>query len=85
MEGYFMKIDARKQKDGYNQIHDMISKSRDVKQLKRAVESAMPLIQEYQLDAYQVQKLEEFGMKKYENFIASEMRMQHEIQSNRRF
>jgi hypothetical protein len=80
-----MKIDARKQKDGYNQIHDMISKSRDVKQLKRAVENAMPLIQEFQLDAYQIQKLEEFGMKKYENFLASEMRMQHEIQSNRRF
>lgn len=80
-----MKIDARKQKDGYNQIHDMISKSRDVKQLQRAVEAALPIIQEYQLDSYQVQRLEEYGMKKYENFLASDMRMQHEIQSNRRF
>lgn len=80
-----MKIDARKQKDGYNQIHDMISKSRDVKQLQRAVEAALPLIQEYQLDSYQVQQLEQYGMKKYENILASEMRMQHEIQSNRRF
>lgn len=80
-----MKADAQKQKDGYNIIHDSISKSRDIKQLQRAVEASIRIIQEYQLDAYQVQRLEEYGMKKYENIMLKEMRLGHEMQSNRRF
>ena len=79
-----MKIDAQKQKTGYNIVHDSISKSKDLKQLQKAVEASIQLIQEYQLDSYQVQKLEEYGMKKYESFLLSEMRTQRAIQSNRR-
>lgn len=79
-----MKIDAQKQKDGYNKIFDMIAKSRDAKQLQRAVEASLPLINECQLDEYQVQRLEEHGLKKYNSFLLSEMRMQRAMQSNRR-
>ena len=80
-----MKIDAQKQKDGYNIIHDSISKSKDVKQLQKAVEASIKIIQDYQLDQYQVQRLEGYGMKKYESFLAKDMRLGREIQSNRRF
>jgi hypothetical protein len=79
-----MKIDARTQKDGYNQIFDSISKSKNVKELQKAVEASLAIIQEYQLDDYQVQRLEEHGLKKYNSFLLSDMRMSHEIQSNRR-
>jgi hypothetical protein len=80
-----MKIDAQKQKDGYNKIFDSIAKSKDIKQLQKAVEASISLITEYQLDEYQVQKLEEHGLKKYDSFLLSEMRMQRAMQSNRRF
>jgi hypothetical protein len=80
-----MKIDAQKQKDGYNKIFDSIAKSKDIKQLQKAVEASIALITEYQLDEYQVQKLEEHGLKKYDSFLLSEMRMQRAMQSNRRF
>lgn len=80
-----MKIDIQTQKNGYNQIFDMISKSKNVKELQKAVEASLPIIQEYQLDSYQVQRLEELGMKKYNNFLLSDMRTQRDIQSNRRF
>jgi hypothetical protein len=79
-----MKIDTNKQKDGYNKIFDMIAKSRDIRQLQKAVEASLPIIADYQLDEYQVQKLEEHGMKKYDSFLLSEMRMQRAMQSNRR-
>mgnify|MGYP000437964987 FL=1 len=79
-----MKIDANKQKDGYNKIFDMITKSKDVKQLQKAVEASLPIISDYQLDEYQVQKLEEHGLNKYNSFLLSEMRMQRAMQSNRR-
>lgn len=80
-----MKIDVKTQKIGYNQIFDMISHSKNVKELQKAVEASLPIIQEYQLDSYQVQRLEELGMKKYNNFLLSDMRTSREIQSNRRF
>ena len=80
-----MKIDVQTQKNGYNQIFDMISRSKNVKELQKAVEASLPIIQEYQLDSYQVQRLEELGMKKYNGFLLSDMRTSREIQSNRRF
>ena len=80
-----MKVDAQKQKDGYTKIFDMIARTKDVKQLQKAVEASLPLITEFQLDDYQVQRLEEHGMKKYESFLLSDMRMQRAMQSNRRF
>jgi hypothetical protein len=78
-----MKIDARKQKDGYNKIFDAISQSKNMKELQKAVESSLPIIQEYQLDEYQVQKLEERGMKKYNSFLLADMMATREMQSNR--
>jgi hypothetical protein len=80
-----MKVDAQKQKDGYVKIFDMIAKAKDIKQLQKAVEASLPLITEFQLDDYQVQRLEEHGMKKYESFLLSDMRMQRAMESNRRF
>lgn len=78
-----MKVDARKQKDGYSKIFDMIAKSKNLKQLQQAVESSLPLIQEYQLDDYQVAKLEEHGIKKYNSFLVADMMAAREMQSNR--
>ena len=80
-----MKIDVRTQKDGYVKIFDMIAKSKNVKELQKAVEASLSIIQECKLDEYQVQKLEEHGMKKYNSFLLSEMRMASAMQSNRRF
>jgi hypothetical protein len=79
-----MKVDAQKQKDGYYKIFDSIQKSKNLKELQKAVEASIPLITQYQLDEYQVQKLEEHGMTKYNSFLLSEMRMQRAMQSNRR-
>lgn len=78
-----MKIDAHKQKDGYNKIFDAIQKSKNLKDLQKAVEDSVPIIQEYQLDDYQVKKLEERGLKKYNSFLLADMMAAREMQSNR--
>lgn len=78
-----MKIDAQKQKDGYNKIFDSIQKSKNLKDLQKAVEDSLPIIQEYQLDDYQVKKLEECGLKKYNSFLLADMMAAREMQSNR--
>ena len=78
-----MKIDAQKQKDGYTKIFDSIQKSKNLKELHKAVEASLPIIQEYQLDDYQVKKLEERGMKKYNSILLADMMAAREMQSNR--
>lgn len=55
----------QRNKDGYNQIHDMLTAAKTIAQLTKAVEAAIPMIQEFKLDSYQQQRLEDYGMKRF--------------------
>lgn len=53
-------------KEGFNRIHDSITNAKTINALRLAVESSLQIIRECHLDEYQVNKLEQYGMKKYE-------------------
>lgn len=74
---------TEKNKEGYNLIHDSITRSKTIDQLTRAVEAAIPLIQSYKLDAYQQQRLEAYGFKKYEQLLMEESRLAHLQKTNK--
>jgi hypothetical protein len=62
-------------KNGYNQIHDSITHSKTMAQLKEAIEKAIPLMKQFKLDSYQQKKLEEYGIRKYENLLMEDHRI----------
>ena len=56
-------------KDGYNRIHDSITNAKTMNSLERAVEASLQIIKDCHLDDYQVSRLEQYGMKKYEQLM----------------
>lgn len=64
-----------KQNDGYNVVHDLLSSAKSVDELTNAVNQSLQLMKQYNLDYYQQQKIEQFGIRCYNNI----MRKQEEI------
>lgn len=76
---------AKLLQDGYNKIFDMFAKSKNLKELQKAVQLSFPIIQEYSLDEYQVKRLEEYGTNRYNQFLRNTAKLESAMQSNRRF
>lgn len=77
-------VDSAKQKEGYYKIHDMITEAKTFSELQKAVETAMVLIKSYDLDAYQQDRLEDYGRRKYQNLLRDEERMGKEVKYNKK-
>ena len=71
------------QTKGYNIIHDSFTNAKSVEALQKAVEKSIELIHQYRLDDYQAKRLEEYGLKRF-NQINRELReIEHQRKSNR--
>lgn len=73
-----------KQKEGYNTIHDMFSKAKNHQELKKVALRASQLIKDFSLDAFQAERLEQYGIQRFNEIIRSEQNTLYEITHNRR-
>lgn len=61
----------------------MFYNAKSVNELTKAVEKSLQIIKEYGVDHYQEQKLENLGMKRYNEIMLEMKRIDHERTSNR--
>jgi len=76
-----MSTDSR---TGYEIIYDMLSSAKSHKQLLEAVNKSIPLMKRYNLDFYQREKLEKFGISCYNNIDIAEREISQIQQTNRK-
>lgn len=62
-------------REGFQIIYDSFQRAKNVAQLTEAVQAAVPLIQQYGLDKYQQQRLEELGMNRFNKIEEDMIRM----------
>jgi hypothetical protein len=72
------------QRDGYNEIHDMFTKAKTTRQLQDAVEKAVNLIPQYNLDSLQQTQLEEYGIVRYNALMRALNELEYHRSHNRR-
>lgn len=70
-------------KDGFNKIHDSITRCKNMNQLTKAVEASLQIIKDCHIDAYNVGRLEQYGMKKYEQILIEERRLESTLKNNK--
>lgn len=74
---------STKNKEGYNRIHDSITHAKTIAELTKAIEASLPIIQECKLDDYQTEKLEQYGMTKYNKLMVEMRRLQSFASNNK--
>jgi len=70
-------------KAGYDFIYNSIKDSKSIKQLTVAIERAIPLMQEFKLDDYQQDRLEQFGIRRYEQLVRENQQIEHIAKTNK--
>jgi len=55
-------------RDGFNKAYDLIQSSKNVQELTKAVEQCMQIVKSYGLDEYQQNRLEQLGMRRFNDF-----------------
>lgn len=78
-----IQSESEKNKEGYNKIHDSITRAKNFAQLLTAIEASIKIIQDYKLDAYQQGRLEQYGVKKYDQLLIEQRRLESLAKHNK--
>ena len=75
--------DAQLQRDGYNRIHDSFTRSKTFNELAKAAEEAINIIKDCNIDKFQHQRLEEYGIHCYNRIQRRVDQMSFECSRNK--
>ena len=71
-------------KTAINQIHDSFTNAKTFDQLRRAAVAAQQLIKDNNIDAYQQERLEQYGIKRYNDLQRREDQLSRFASTNKR-
>jgi hypothetical protein len=72
------------EKIAYNQIHDSFTKAKSFNQLRIAAVNAQQIIKDNNIDAYQAEKLEQYGIARFNEITRREDQLSRMASSNKR-
>ncbi len=69
---------------GYELVHDMFSSAKTHSELLTAVHKSIQIMKKYNLDSYQRDKLEQFGIRCFNNIDSIEREIAHIQKTNKK-
>jgi hypothetical protein len=72
------------EKIAYNQIHDSFTNAKSFSQLRIAAVNAQQIIKDNNIDAYQAEKLEQYGIARFNEITRREDQLSRMASSNKR-